>query len=97
MYKIRVLGAVNAVLHLAISVASVFLASYVLRSGPVNLFNFFYVDALSAFFILTISVVNFAAALYSIGYIAKDAEAGTIKEKKARAYYGLFNLFAFTM
>lgn len=52
---------------------------------------------MSAFFILAISVVNFAAALYSIGYIAKDVEAGTIKEKKARAYYGLFNLFAFTM
>lgn len=97
MSKIRAFGAVNAILHLAISVAAVFLASYVLRSGPVSFFDFFYVDALGAFFILTISVVNFAAALYSIGYIARDVEAGMVKEKKARAYYGLFNLFAFTM
>ena len=97
MNRIRALGVINAVLHLAISAASVFLASYVLKEGPISGFDFFYIDALSAFFILTISVVNFAAALYSIGYMAKDAEAGTINEKKARAYYGLFNLFAFTM
>ncbi len=97
MNRIKALGVINAALHLALSAASVFLASYVLREGPVSGFDFFYIDALSAFFILTISVVNFAAALYSIGYIAKDAESGTIKEKKARAYYGLFNLFAFTM
>ncbi len=91
------MGVINAILHLAISVASVFLASYVLKGGPVSLFDFFYIDALGAFFILTISVVNFAAALYSIGYLAKDAEAGAVNEKKAGTYYGLFNLFALTM
>ncbi|MFA5339042.1 MAG: hydrogenase 4 subunit F [Candidatus Omnitrophota bacterium] len=97
MNRIKALGVINAVLHLAISAASVFLASYVLKEGPVSGFDFFYIDALSAFFILTISVVNLAAALYSIGYMEKDVEAGTIKERKAGAYYGLFNLFAFTM
>ncbi len=97
MYNLRSLGAVNAVLHLIISAASVFLASRVLKSGPVSLAGFFYVDALSAFFILTISVVTFASALYSIGYIAKDAGDRTITGNKARSYYGLFNLFAFTM
>ena len=97
MNRIKILGVINAILHLAISVASVFLASYVLKGGPVSLFDFFYIDALGAFFILTISVVNFAAALYSIGYLAKDAEAGAVNEKKAGTYYGLFNLFALTM
>ena len=97
MHKIRVSGVVNAVLHLIISVASLFLASRVLKSGPVSLAGFFYIDALSAFFIITISIVTFAAALYSIGYISKDALEKTITGKKAMSYYGLFNLFAFTM
>lgn len=93
----RALGIINALVHFALCVASCLLASHVLISGPAAFRNFFYIDALSAFFILTISIVNFAAAAYSIGYIAKDTAEGEIKERKAKAYYGLFNLFAFTM
>lgn len=93
----RALGIINALAHFALCVASCLLASHVLISGPVAFRNFFYIDALSVFFILTISIVNFAAAAYSIGYIAKDTAEGAIKERKAKAYYGLFNLFAFTM
>ena len=67
-------------------------------AGRVDSFlGFIYLDTLSAFFIFVISVVAFAAALYSIGYIRKDTEKGIISEKKARIYYCLFNLFCFSM
>ena len=63
----------------------------------VSYFNFFYVDALSGLFILTISLITFAASLYSISYIDKDLKEGIISERKALAYYGLFNLFTLSM
>jgi hydrogenase-4 component F len=89
---------VNAFGYVLILAASVSLIFHLFRNGaPLSLFHFFYVDSLSAFFIFTISVVTLASSLYSIDYIAKDMEAGAVSEKKAAAYYGLFNLFSFTM
>lgn len=67
------------------------------KNEPIAFFNFFYVDYLSAFFIFTISLISFAASLYSISYIARDVREGIISEKKAMAYYGLFNLFTLAM
>ncbi|MDD2751631.1 MAG: hydrogenase 4 subunit F [Candidatus Omnitrophica bacterium] len=63
----------------------------------VSLSGFFYLDALSLFFIFVISVVTFAAALYSISFIDKDLKAGVISERKAKFYYAFFNLFCFSM
>jgi len=64
---------------------------------PVSFFKFFYIDALAAFFIFTIAVVTFAAALFSIDYIERDAAGLLISRNKARAYYTLFNLFSLSM
>ncbi|PJC47628.1 MAG: hydrogenase 4 subunit F, partial [Candidatus Omnitrophica bacterium CG_4_9_14_0_2_um_filter_42_8] len=77
---------------------SILLLKKTVLSGGVKLCgDFIYLDALSAFFIFVISVVAFAAALYSVGYIRKDIEKGIISEKKARVYYILFNLFCCSM
>jgi hydrogenase-4 component F len=74
------------------------LAKQIILSGStVSFFNFICLDALSVFFILVISVVTLAAALYSVGYIKKDIRRGIISEKKARTYYLLFNLFCCSM
>ena len=64
---------------------------------PVSFFKFFYIDALSAFFIFTIAVVTFATALFSIDYIERDVAGSLISRNKARAYYTLFNLFSLSM
>ena len=88
----------NAVGYLAVLFASAVLLKKVALSGCINLYSgFIYLDTLSVFFIFVISVVTFAAALYSIGYIQKDIEAGAISERKAKFYYLLFNLFCFSM
>ena len=65
--------------------------------GNISYSNIFYIDALSGLFILTISLITFAAAIYSISYIDKDIKDGVISERKALAYYGLFNLFTLSM
>jgi hydrogenase-4 component F len=62
-----------------------------------SLLNFFYVDALSLYFMFTVAVISFASALYSVTYIQSDLDELVITQKKARVYYSLFNLFAFSM
>lgn len=59
--------------------------------------NWFYVDALAAVFLLIIGVVGFLVGLYSVGYIRNDLQIGELKEPQVSLYYGLFELFLFTM
>ncbi|MFH0791511.1 MAG: proton-conducting transporter membrane subunit, partial [Candidatus Omnitrophota bacterium] len=96
--NIRIFGIINAIGYLGVLFSSVFLLGKIVSSEQiVSHLGFIYIDSLSAFFILVTSVVAFAAALYSIAYIKKDVETGTISRKKARMYYVLFNLFCFSM
>ena len=70
----------------------------VLVSGPIfSLSNWLHVDELSAIFLLIIGVVGFLVGIYSIGYTRHDLESGAFDENKLSNYYGLFNLFLFTM
>jgi hydrogenase-4 component F len=93
--KLRALGRLNAIGHLAVLVTVFYFALNI--NLPVKFFGFFYVDALSVFFLFVISVVTFAASLFSIDYISKDISGGFISEKKAKFYYALFNFFSFSM
>lgn len=96
--KQRVFGIVNSAGYLAVLLAAVSLFKGVIVKGSAKAFlGFIYLDFLSAFFIFVISVVAFAVAVYSIGYIRKDVEEGVISEKRAGVYYLLFNLFCFSM
>ncbi|MDD5512829.1 MAG: hydrogenase 4 subunit F, partial [Candidatus Omnitrophica bacterium] len=94
----RILGIINGFGYLAVLSAGILLLKKIYLEGDQGvLAGFIYLDFLSAFFILVISIVVFAAALYSIGYINKDIAGGIISERKARIYYLLFNLFCFSM
>ncbi|MFA5008058.1 MAG: hydrogenase 4 subunit F [Candidatus Omnitrophota bacterium] len=92
---IKALGRFNALEHFTLLAVVFYLA--LTSELPLSLFNFFYIDALSVFFIFVISVVTFAASLFSIDYIGNDVSGGFISEKKARLYYALFNFFSFSM
>lgn len=65
-------------------------------NGSISYFDFFYIDALSGYFVLLISLVSFTSLLYSMEYIAGDIRDKTISEKESRLYYVLLNLFTFT-
>lgn len=96
--KQKIFGIVNSIGYSVVLFAGIILLKdTALSESAISYFGFIYLDILSAFFIFVISVVAFAAALYSIGYIRKDIEAGMISEKKAKIYYVLFNLFCFSM
>jgi len=70
----------------------------VLTSGPIfGLGNWLHLDALGTIFLLIIGVVGFLVGLYSIGYTRHDMETGEFDVNKLSTYYGLFNLFLFTM
>jgi len=93
-----VTGVINAFGYLVILIAAFIILKETIFAGRVySFFGFLYLDALSAFFIFVISVVAFAAGLYSIGYINRDIKEGAISLRKARIYYLLFNLFCFSM
>lgn len=89
---------VNSFGYLLILCSSVLLVMRLMNgNATISYFNFFYIDALSGLFILTISLITFAASVYSISYIDKDIKDGVISERKALTYYGLFNLFTLSM
>lgn len=89
---------VNSFGYLLILCSSVLLVMRLINgNAAISYFNFFYIDALSGLFILTISLITFAASVYSISYIDKDIKDGVISERKALTYYGLFNLFTLSM
>ena len=94
----RTFAVVNAAGYLAVLIAGAILLKEAAMSHSVKAcYNFIYIDALSSFFILVIAIVAFAAALYSIGYINRDARSGAISDKKSKVYYLLFNLFCLSM
>lgn len=70
---------------------------FISRGTPINLFNLIYADALSVFFVLIISIVSFAGALYSQGFMAQELKRGMLTDRKLRIYYLLYNLFVFSM
>jgi hydrogenase-4 component F len=95
---IKKIGTLNAVLHFALWLAALYLLAKV-GAGNLHLSfaRLFYVDALSALLIVTTATVAFAAALFSISFIAEDLAQGKITVSKALLYYLLFNLFAGAM
>jgi hydrogenase-4 component F len=96
--KLSTVAKMNSLGHLTLFLTALWLMLDVGLSGKViQLFNFFYLDALSVFFIFVISLVALAASLYSITYIEDNVKTGEISPKKAAYYYLLFNFFCFSM
>ena len=59
--------------------------------------NFFYVDALTILTTQIVTIVAFAASLYSAGYMEAELHHGVISQKKLAWYYFLLHMFIFTM
>lgn len=94
----RIFGALNALGHLGVLAAAVRIASSCAGGAvPLAWAGLIRIDALGAWFMLVVALVDFASALYSTGYIARDLREGAVSERKARVYYALFNAFTFSM
>lgn len=96
--KIRAYGIINACGYsITLFAAFSLLCKANLNLTPGKILNFFYLDTLSVFFLFVVSIISFAAALYSISYISKDMESGVLSPVKAKVYYLFFNLFSCSM
>lgn len=96
--KERLLGVMNAFGYLIILGISLLLVARILTPPYIiRQFGIFYIDALSAFFILVTAVIALSASIYSIGYVASEIEEAKISFRNAKFYYFLFNLFCFSM
>jgi len=94
-FLVEAVHLVSVTLTLVLSVVTV---RAVLVSGPIfGMSNWLHVDALGAIFLLIIGVVGFLVGIYSIGYTRHDLQTGEFDDNKLSTYYGLFNLFLFTM
>ena len=77
---------------------NIVLTCIVYKHHTVQSFNgFFYLDSLSILTVQIVSLVGFAAALYSAGYMEAELHEGEFPEKRLRWYYFLFHVFIFTM
>ena len=79
-------------------VLSLLVAGGVLAGGPADaLSGWLHVDALGAVFLGLLGVVGFLTGLYSVGYMNHELADGEIDVPMLANYFGIFNLFLFTM
>jgi hydrogenase-4 component F len=81
----------------ALAAAIALLAAQTHRAPLTGWAGFLYVDALSGFFLLTISGVTLLAAIGSIAYLSAEQDAGTLTHFQVRLYFVFFGLFSALM
>ncbi|WP_425060667.1 NAD(P)H-quinone oxidoreductase subunit 2, chloroplastic [Sporomusa carbonis] len=78
------------------SLALLTIVYHVATEGVVNAGSL-YVDQLTAVVLIVVALLTFTAALFSQSYMEQEVVQGHISLKQLKRYYGLFNLFVFTM
>lgn len=82
----------------AVTACGLYVSVTVFTGGPVSFWNdTIYIDTLSAFIIVIISIIGFISALYSLSYMKTEVLHGYIEIEKIKWYYLLLHLFIFTM
>jgi len=94
--KTRTIEALNIAGYAAAFLLSVSLADKA-ADARVNLWDFFCVDGLSAYFIFIVALIDLACAIYSMSYLESDLADGHISPAKTGFYYFLFNIFSLSM
>ncbi len=96
----RSLHLINSIGACLILLTSFFTIYQVSAHGKLSYpyFNqFFYLDALSAIMLMTISVVSFMVCLFAIGYLNQELHQQVINLKQLKLFYSLMYGFIFTM
>ncbi len=94
----RLHSAINLLGSLAAMVTGLYLSVSVFVNGPVSFASgIFYIDILSAFIIVIVSIISFISTLYSLNYMKVEVMHGSIEAGKMKWYYFLLHLFTSTM
>ena len=96
MPKGRYASFVSALGALATAAAAVPICVDALIGGTTE-YSLWYVDGLSAMFVLIAVSVGLMVSLYSCGYVRRDAEDGRMTRRDGRSYFALLQLFVFAM
>jgi hydrogenase-4 component F len=95
---VRLVEIIHLISITLVLVLSLLVVQGVLVQGSVVARNdWLHVDSLAAVFLAIVGVVGFLVGLYSLGYIRNDVKNAELAESQVSFYYGLFNLFLFTM
>ncbi|HVA26335.1 MAG TPA: proton-conducting transporter membrane subunit, partial [Chloroflexota bacterium] len=93
-----IIAAINAAGAFATLCAGLAVVARVFAGGPLSSAGeLLYVDQLSAVLIVVIVVLDFAAALYSIGYLDRDIQSGHVPPSQLPWYYCGYHAFIWTM
>lgn len=93
-----IVSGTNLLSALLVLIGSVSLAGIVLKNGSISYFdNAFYIDGLNSFIILIIGLINFATALFAIGYMKNEFNDKLFGSNRVRKFYFQINIFIFTM
>lgn len=96
--RVRVAGAVTAASSAGTLALALAVVVRSLSGDPyAALGDYVYVDALSAFFCLTIAIVIALAGVGSMAYVHTEVERGRLSHVQARVYFVAFGLFASLM
>lgn len=87
---------INLLGSLLFSAVLLYLVQQVVKNGTIHVGQF-YIDALSAILLLVVAVLTCTANLFSLSYMQKEITEGNISLTMLKRYYGLLNLFVFTM
>ncbi|MBP2634969.1 MAG: dehydrogenase (quinone) [Firmicutes bacterium] len=87
---------INLLGSLLLSAVLLSLVQQVAKNGTIHVGQF-YIDALSAILLLVVAVLTCTANLFSLSYMQKEITDGHISLTMLKRYYGLLNLFVFTM
>lgn len=89
---INLLGSTATLLLGAVLLAAVF------KNGIVVTWkNTLFADMFSAYLVFIISIVGFVASVYSVGYMRIEMTHGALDFKRLKLYYGMFQIFMFSM
>ena len=81
----------------ALLLVGLLLAARVFGAGPLLLADLLYADALSALLVLAIVLVGWGGAVYSVGYLRHDVQAGRLAPSQCRWFVQWYQLFLATM
>lgn len=94
----RVIAVIHAVGAFATLCVGLVVVGEVFATGPLSpAGELLYVDQLSAVLISIIVVLDFAAALYSIGYLQREVQSGEVPASQLPWYYCGYHAFIWTM
>lgn len=94
--KPSMLKKINFCVSLCTSLTLSAIVAYVLRNGLFHS-GLIYIDELSSLLLMVVALLTFTATLFSLSYMERELEENHCTLTMLSRYYGLLNVFTFTM